>query len=198
MRPRLSTPGRSVCTIKIKLSVLSTLCPRTPHPPCHAKSVGKGWITPTPFPTLVLPSAQCPSVWCPLGAGTGAVPRPPSIRASLWPNTLSRMRSLAPTTPAVNTPHLRISVNRSTQVGRGRVPAGNCSNAFYSVRTVCTPLGQPATATRAPCGTNPAPRNRHSSTSRRRARATIPMRRWRLLPPPKRSWNQRLCPLPGW
>ena len=50
----------------------------------------------------------------------------------------------------------------------------------------------------APSGKTPVSRNRHSAISNLRATATIPMRRKRLPPPPKRSRNQQLRALSGW
>ena len=51
---------------------------------------------------------------------------------------------------------------------------------------------------RDPGGTTPWSTNRQSATSSLRAKATIPIRRCRLLPPPNRCANQRLSSLSGW
>ncbi len=80
---------------------------------------------------------------------------------------------------------------------RARSTTGDGSNSFQHDLLGCVLCAQ-ATFRRAPSETNPASTNRHRSTSNRRASATMPMRRWRLLPPPKRSWNQRVCLLFGW
>ena len=50
----------------------------------------------------------------------------------------------------------------------------------------------------APAGGTPVSRYFQSCTSSLRARATIPIRLCRLLPQPKRAWNQRLSSLSGW
>ena len=55
-----------------------------------------------------------------------------------------------------------------------------------------------ASLSAAPSGKSPVSRNRHSAMSNLRATATIPMRRKRLPPPPKRSRNQQLSALSGW
>ena len=80
---------------------------------------------------------------------------------------------------------------------RARSTTRDCSNSFQA-DLVGYVLCAQATFRRAPCETTPASTTRHRSMSTRRARPTMPMRRWRLLPPPKRSWNQRLCLLFGW
>jgi hypothetical protein len=49
----------------------------------------------------------------------------------------------------------------------------------------------------APSGSTPLSRKRHRAMSRLRATATIPIRRQRLPPPPKRSRNQQLRALSG-
>ena len=55
-----------------------------------------------------------------------------------------------------------------------------------------------ASLSSAPSGKTPVSRNRHSAMSNLRATATIPMRRARLPPPPKRSRNQQRSALSGW
>jgi hypothetical protein len=55
---------------------------------------------------------------------------------------------------------------------------------------------RPAACRAAPSGTTPVSTNRHKAMSRLRARATIPLRRQRLLPCPQRCcyhWGSALC-----
>src|SRR4029453_11678180 len=54
-----------------------------------------------------------------------------------------------------------------------------------------------ASLSSAPSGMTPVSRKRHSAMSNLRATATIPMRRKRFPPPPKRSRNQQLRALSG-
>ena len=194
MRPPVVNPPSASCVV----SKFSCRCyPRFVHGrnPCVMEPVGKGWITPTPHSSVELSVCTVLKRLVSLRAGTETVPRPPSIRAGSRPVTSSCMRPLAPVTPVTSTPPLR---NRSVH-GPGRatgvLTAGDCSNLFHLHVLNAGP--QPS-FNRAPSGTTPASMNRHRSINRRRASATMPMRRWRLPPPPKRSWNQRLCLLPGW
>ena len=135
------------------------------------------------------------SLWCRSGRAQ-TVPRPPSIRAGSRPVTTSCMRPVAPATPARNAPHLEIGLLIDPGSKRAHSTTGNYTNSrqcFCRSRR----LVDQATFKRAPSGTTPDSTNRHKSISRRRASATMPMRRWRLLPPPKRSVNHRLCLLVG-
>ena len=138
---------------------------------------------------------SAPSLWCRSGRAR-TVPRPPSIRAGSRPVTSSCMRPLAPATPARNAPHLEIGLLIDPGSKRAHSTTGDYTNSRkFFCRSRC--LVDQATFKRAPSGTTPDSTNRHKSISRRRASATMPMRRWRLLPPPKRFINHRLCLLVG-
>jgi hypothetical protein len=68
---------------------------------------------------------------------------------------------------------------------QGREVTQHLNSAYASLRA-------------APSGITPVSRKRQSAMSNLRATATIPMRRKRLPPPPKRSRNQQLSALSGW
>ena len=184
MRPPLSTPGRWFCTIK-----LSRRCDRRVvhgRHPLAMEPVGIGWSPPTQVHSLALRLAQYSSVWCRAGR-VPAVPRPPSIRVGSRPITSSRMRLLAPVTPAWSTPLLQDRSGHRPSSTTGVLNRWRLLKLLRMLRRAPRLRTLQATLNRAPSGTTPASSRRHRSISRRRASATIPMRRWRLFPPPKRS-----------
>jgi hypothetical protein len=77
---------------------------------------------------------------------------------------------------------------------------GNCAGRLYQHQSLGVTLHcqsvYPSLST-APAGKTPVSRKRHSAMSNLRATATIPIRRKRLPPPPKRSRNHTLRALSG-
>ena len=89
--------------------------------------------------------------------------------------------------------------SRSGHVGCGTfsvsVARGDPSQSVHTPRVRRVARGDYATFTIASAGTTPVVAYRHSAITNRRATATMPMRRKRLLPP-KRSRYQRVSGLP--
>jgi len=172
------------------------------HAFVHGRSVpsitrsrwAKGWITPTPYFSTRSRLAQYAASGADLGGHLPCLDHLLSVPAHGRSPHLA-CAPLAPATPAMNAPPLR---NRSGY-RPGRATGALDRWRLHKLPATLSPLlAAQATFTRVPSGTTPDSRNRHRSITRRRAKATIPMRRWRLLPPPKRSWNQRLCLFCGW
>ena len=110
MRPRMSTPRALVLRHlnPQSVGVMHALSTGVVSPVSHGAGGQRVHNTDS---LICYQSAVCTalSVRCRSGRAL-AVPRPPSIRAGSRPVTSSRMRPLAPATPAMNAPHLR---NRS-------------------------------------------------------------------------------------
>jgi hypothetical protein len=88
-------------------------------------------------------------------------------------------------------PHLCDGVLCRPGIFAGRLPQHHSRGV-----TRQRPSGYPSLST-APCGNTPVSRKRQSARSNLRATATIPIRRKRLPPLPKRSRNQTLRALSG-
>jgi len=181
-------------------SVLSTLLSTGEVPLDCTKPVGKRVDNTDSFCSAAMLSACAVlSAWCQVAAGT--------CRASstFYPcrHAAGHHLSYAPygadDTSRERAPSTK-SVRLSTRVDDGRARTLETAWAHVNSAVGCLPRSRDAQATfsRVPSGTRPLSANRHKSITRRRARATMPMRRWRLPPCPKRSWNQRLCLLCGW
>jgi hypothetical protein len=126
------------------------------------------------------------------GVGTSRLQRP-SIRAG--PHTRHPILSASfdeSWKACRRRPHLYDGLRGRPGISTGRLHQHQ-GRSLMQHRTIAY-----ASLSAAPSGKTPVSRKRHSAMSNLRATATIPMRRKRLPPPPKRSRNQQLSALSGW
>ncbi len=151
--------------------------------------------------TLMLASPALPSFVGPLvGASRTKRLPPPSIRVGVSPNTTCCIRALRLSQPFKKAPHLNkrfVYEPRPFSGAFTNYEPRNSESRFSPLTVYANSPGPYAACNRAPSGTTPKSRYRHSSTNSCRAKATIPMRRIRLVPPANRRLNHWLNRLPG-
>src|SRR3954462_7830192 len=186
--------------VKSPVGVFSASRPRFSSPPAFRLGVGgrsraakpaQPTLDPPTTPNPTQQATEFPFSFTDLELaerGRSSTLPPASIRAGLSPGTLCHIRFERFKQACWNGPIYNIGALRPPSLGSGALRQFGIldRNPFdYAVFK------------RAPSGTTPVSRKRHSDTKSLRAKATIPTRRERRLPGPYRSRNHKLSWLVG-